>query len=85
VIVSATTPAETFLACVTTATCLPQDDGQYHLAAAVPIAVGGDPRPRWEPRARTVRLHLAVDTVRLHCILVTAQCHRRSNEGSLHS
>jgi hypothetical protein len=31
VIVSATTPAETFLAWVTTATCLPQDDGQYHL------------------------------------------------------
>jgi hypothetical protein len=31
VIVPATTPAETFLAWVTTAACLPQDDGQYHL------------------------------------------------------
>jgi len=31
VIVSATTPGQTFLASITTATCLPHNDGQYHL------------------------------------------------------
>ena len=48
-IVSATTPAETFLAWVTTATCLPQEDGQYHLM--------GSPLPCFhvQPLARSAR------------------------------
>src|SRR5712691_10682153 len=60
VIVSTTTPAETFLAWVTTATCLPQDGGQYHLMwlpldvvafAVLPCAAVGQERPRGLDRA----------------------------------